>query len=144
MIYWFSFIALELLRNYVLIEKRKTKPDYLDSFVLRSFFGLVGIPIMHPEFDPLGDYTTIWQAIPIVCFEVSSFYLLFDPILNKLRGKPALYRGKASGYLDSLGLPYYITLKVFTLIILILCLFVFWGTPQWDWLISLRTFFLLS
>lgn len=127
MIYWFLFIGLEIYRNYFLIEKRRMKPSYLDSFIFRAFFGMICLFIMYRGFDPLGDYTTIWKAIPIVAFEVSSFYLLFDPILNLLRGKPILYRGKSSGWLDSLslklGTPFYILLKIFTLIILIISLY---------------------
>lgn len=128
MIFWIVFISLELLRNYILIEKRKINPNYLGSFMFRAFFGLVGIPLMYPEFDPLGG--AFWGAIPAVAFEVSSFYLLFDPILNKLRGKHWLYRGKSSGWLDKLGLPFYITLKVFTFIILILSVCAIWGNLQ--------------
>lgn len=87
---------------------------------------------MYPEFDPaLG---VIWGAIPVVAFEVSSFYLLFDPILNKLRGKHWLHRGKDSGWLDplfnKLGTPFYVTVKIFTLIILIISICAIWGNLQ--------------
>lgn len=64
MLYWFGFIALELVRNYVLIEKRHIKPNYRSSFVIRAFFGILGIVIMCPGFDPAGDLTTLWRAIP--------------------------------------------------------------------------------
>ena len=123
MIYWLSYIASCIAYNWYRIEKRGIEPTYFNSNWARGVFGIVGLVITYPYFDPLGDYTTIWKAMPVVGYEMSSFYLLFDPILNILRGKPVLYRGKTSGYLDKLGTTYYITLKVFTLIILIITIY---------------------
>lgn len=127
MIYWTIFIALEIYRNYVLIEKRKITPNYGGSFCLRAFFGLLFIFIIYPGFAPVWDNSTIWRAIPVVAFEASSFYILFDPILNKLRKKHWLYRGKKSSWLDplfiKLGTPFYLTFKAFILIILIITIY---------------------
>jgi hypothetical protein len=136
MSFWFSFIIFELWRNYDKIEEQEERPDYLGSFMYRAFIGLIGIFIINPEFNPIWYPESTWGGIPPACFEASSFYLLFDPILNKLRGTHWLYRGKNSGILDKLGLPYYITLKVFSLIILILSICVIWEIPLPDWLTS--------
>ena len=127
MIWWIGYIAFDLWRNWHRTVKVKKSPDYLGNFMYRAFFGLVFIFIIYPDFAPFWDNSTIWWAIPVVAFEVSSFYLLFDPILNKLRGKHWLYRGKKSGWIDKLfiklGTPYYVTLKVFTLIILTITIY---------------------
>lgn len=115
MIFWLLFISLELYRNYFLIEKKKVKPDYMGSFCYRVFFGAVCLIIANPNFDPAGDPFTIIQALPFFIFQLSSFYLLFDPLLNLLRGKKWNYRGEDSGWLDKLPLWAYYALKVICL-----------------------------
>lgn len=112
MIYWLIFISLELWRNYYLIEKQKIKPDYGGSFIFRAFFGMVCLIIANPYFDPAGNPLTILQALPFAVFQLSSFYLLFDPILNLLRGKKWDYKGKDSGWLDKLPIGFYYALKI--------------------------------
>src|SRR3546814_12647066 len=92
MIYLFLFIILELARNYVLIEKRKIRPNYPGSFVLRAFFGLLCIILTYEDFDPLVNGLDYW---PFVVFECTSFWLLFDPILNLARKKPLGYSGES-------------------------------------------------
>lgn len=120
MIYWIGFIGLEIFRNYYLIVKKHERPNYAGSFMFRAFFGLVGIAIMYPEFDPLGDYRTLYGALPALIFEVTSFYLLFDPILNWSRKLPWDYQGKNSGWIDKLGKKWYYVFKIACLIWLIL------------------------
>ena len=117
MIYWFLFIPLEVYRNYFLIEKRKVRPNYLHSFIFRAFFGLLCLILTYPyTFDPVVNGLEYW---PFVVFECSSFWLLFDPTLNVIRGKPVFYKGKTSCWLDSLNHIIYWTLKVCALIGLI-------------------------
>ena len=114
---WLGFIWIEILRNYTLIEIDKEKPNYLHSFVIRAFAGIVCIAFMNPEFDP-GSLVSWWQSYPSLIFEVSSFYLVFDPALNLWRGKGWDYQGKQSGWLDKLGKPYYYALKIMCVILL--------------------------
>lgn len=122
MIYWLIFVILEIVRNYVLIEVLELRPHYGWNRAIRFFAGFVWLIAMYPEFDPLGDYTTLWGAAKYGAFAGSSFYLLFDVSLNLLRKKPWNYRGKNSGLTDKLGLPYYYLLKIASLLVLVLSL----------------------
>lgn len=119
---WTLAITLELLRNLFLIVGRKRKPNYAQSFVIRFFGGLSVLIIEYPQFDPLGSPITILLALPFVVFQITSFYLLFDPVLNLIRGKAWNYRGKDSGYLDRSPLWAYWSLKILCLTGLILSL----------------------
>lgn len=130
MIYWPLYIAKDIARNYFRIKAKKPV-DYWGNFMYRAFFGLIFIFIIYPDFAPFWQdtRTMLWEVAPVIAFEVCSFYILFDPILHKLLKKPnpLTYRGKRSGWLDKLftklGTPYYITFKIFTLIILIISIY---------------------
>ena len=113
---WLVYILLCVAYNYVKIEKRKKRPDYLVANVWRVFFGAVFLIASNPNFDPVGNPFTIIQALPFSVFQVTSFYILFDLLLNLLRGKKWNYKGKASGYLDSLPMWAYYTLKIVCLV----------------------------
>jgi hypothetical protein len=127
MIFWFLFIAIEITRNYILIEKLDMRPHYGYSRLIRFGFGAIFLLKAHPEFDPAGDVTTIFPAFNYGCFLASSFYLLFDPALNLLRKKPFWYKGKNSGPLDKLSKTNYYLLKAGTVVIFILSLIVIYG-----------------
>jgi len=93
MIFWFLFIFLEIFRNWYMIEWAKSKPIYFQSFILR---GWAHILICIFVYDVQGP--SDWW--PILLLHVSSFWLIFDPALNLLRGKKWYYRGTTSGWLD--------------------------------------------
>ena len=124
---WLIFIALEIARNYVLIEKLKLRPHYGHSALIRFGFGAIFLFKRHPEFDPLGDVTTIFPAVVYALFQWTSFYLLFDLILNLLRGKTADYQGKNSGMTDKLSKTNYFLLKAGSAFILVLTLIVMYA-----------------
>lgn len=112
---WFIFIALEMLRNFTLIKWLEIRPHYGWSRVIR-FFGWLGFLFYRfPDPASVGFPVLVYTA-----FQVSSFYLLFDLILNILRKKPIFYRGKNSGELDKLPDTKYYLLKLGTLIVFIL------------------------
>ena len=92
LILWLVFIAAETYRNYYLIEVKKTRPMYLQSFVLRGMAAILHGILFNPH--NMADY------FPVFIFQVSSFWLLFDLSLNYLRGKPMLYMGEQSGWID--------------------------------------------
>lgn len=117
---WLIFVVLEITRNYILIEVLKLRPHYGYSAIIRFGFAAIFLFWRHPEFDPLGDVTTIFPSTVYALFQWSSFYILFDPILNLLRGKPVFYQGEHSGYTDGLSSPKYLMLKAASLVILIL------------------------
>lgn len=89
---WLIFIGVDVYRNYYLIEVKKTRPIYIQSFILRWM-----VAILHGIlFDPRN----VADCIPVFIFQVTSFWLLFDLILNYLRKKPMLYMGDQSGWID--------------------------------------------
>lgn len=101
MIFWILFIAAEIWRNWYLIKRKKIKPNYAGSFMIRAFFAIAALAIMNQTFD-LGRLRSWYEVLPDIGFLATSFYLLFDPILNKLRGLDIDYRGKESGWIDPL------------------------------------------
>jgi hypothetical protein len=115
---WLLYIASCLLYSLNKIEIRKKRPDYTVAIIWRVFFGIVICIVVNPFLDP-GNPFTLLPAWPFAAWQISSFYLLFDPSLNLLRGKPLFYRGKDSGTLDSLPLWAYYALKIICLIALI-------------------------
>lgn len=110
---WFVFIAFEISRNYWIIKK-KASPIYIQSFIIRAIAA-----ILHGVLWNVQSWLEFW---PLVIFQVSSFYLSFDLVLNLLRKKHPLYQGDDSGWLDELGLTFYLFLKVLCLGLLILSL----------------------
>jgi hypothetical protein len=123
---WLLFIIGEILRNFVMIKWLKWRPHYGYSALIRFAAGATCLFKEHPEFDPLGDVTTIFPAVTYGLFQWTSFYLLFDLTLNKLRGLPWDYKGKNSGMTDSLPETKYYLLKAGSLVVLVLTLFVIW------------------
>lgn len=119
---WLTFIFFEIARNYFLIEALEIRPHYGWSKIIR-FFG--GIGFLFAKFpDPAS---TPFPAIVYALFQISSFYILFDLLLNFARGKRWDYRGKESGSLDKLPNGKYHLLKAGTFIIMILSLFAMYG-----------------
>ena len=103
MILWIIFIALEILRNYYLIEVKKSRPIYIQSFIIR---GLASI--FHGVY---LDVQNMREFTPILAFQVITFWWLFDIGLNLLRRKIWNYRGQNSGWLDPLPDNVYWILK---------------------------------
>jgi hypothetical protein len=93
MTYWILYILLDALVNWYWIEKLKKIPNYLTSTIVRGwFFIVIGITV------PVTPETFIAWFLFTTC----SFWVLFDLILNKLRGKPWNYLGENS-FIDSIG-----------------------------------------
>lgn len=123
---WLVFIAWEVRRNYRIIEVHKERPDYLNSFGVRCFFGTLSLFLMCQSWDP-GYWSTWIQALPAIVYELSSFYTVFDPALNIARGKPWDYQGKDSGMVfDKLPKWLYYSLKVLCVIALVVSIVVLW------------------
>lgn len=116
---WLVFIGLHVWHQWHLIERKKQRPSYTGNFISRAFFAIICIFIMCPGFDPLGDRYSWIPVLPVLVYEVSSFYLLFDQILNLTRDKPIFYRGKSSGWIETyMGPAFYYFLKVLCLVML--------------------------
>lgn len=116
MTYWLLYITSCLAYNYHKIVIRKKRPDYLTANIWRTFWGAVIWFKANPYLDPVGNPLTIWLATPFAVWQLTSFYLLFDPSLNLLRKKSMFYQGENSGWLDSLPKPVYYSLKALCLI----------------------------
>jgi hypothetical protein len=115
MIIWLIIILLEAYRNWHIIEVQKSRPNYLQSFILRGI-----VAIFH------GIYMGVTEPAnwyPVLIFQVSSFWILFDVTLNILRGKSIFYLGDpkkgSSGWLDRLPISIYWILKLIVLLTLI-------------------------
>ena len=114
---WLLFNALEIARNYILIEVLELRPHYGISAFIRFIAGALFFFYAFP--DPA---TAGFPAINYALFQWTSFYVSFDLILNKLRGKDWDYQGKNSGATDSLPKGQYYLLKAGALVILVLSL----------------------
>lgn len=93
---WILYILLDAIVSWYIIEKRKISPNH---FILTFIRGLVAIL--------WGISINIQQGEELywLLFVTSSFWTLFDPLLNKLRGNKLLYIGKTS-IIDKLGNKY--------------------------------------
>lgn len=108
---WIPFIAFEIWRNRRM-RLNNVKPDYLNSFGIRGILAIVhGSLIVQ-----VNNWS---EALPVLGFQVASFYLVFDLALNAITGDKWNYQGKTSGYLDKLPMWAYIGLKVLCLVYLI-------------------------
>ncbi|MES1221183.1 MAG: hypothetical protein ABUT20_37125 [Bacteroidota bacterium] len=91
---WFAFILAHAVRDYYLIEKMKTKPVYWRSFIYRATFS-IGYTFL------LFDVHNLYHYLVLLTFQATSFWVLFNMLLNVFRGEHPLYVGRHSGYIDS-------------------------------------------
>lgn len=121
MIFWLIYILLEAVIQFKLISKGN-KPNYLQLFIIRGMAAIL--------FGGIVMNVTNWQdGFILLGWQICSFYVLFDIILNCLRKKKWNYKGKESGWLDSLSYPIYYTIKLLTLIFAII--FYLKGLQYW-------------
>jgi len=117
MILWLLYPIIEAFAQAYFI-KLGNKPNYLQLFIIRGFAAtMFGALVVQPE--------PYLPGILMFIFQVSSFWILFDPILNKLRGKPFTYKGKDSGWLDKLPTSIYWSLKVVALVAAVISYYLF-------------------
>ena len=110
MIYWLLYIAAEIIIQNELI-KIGWKPNYYQLFILRGLASVVNGAII--------DVESFSEYFMLLAFQVTSFWILLDLGLNYLRGKVWYYKGKESGWLDSLPLGLYLVLKAIVAVLLI-------------------------
>lgn len=87
---WILFIFLEVFRNFYIVKVKKSSPFYTESLIIRAIAS-----ILHGV---LLDSVSWKDYFFLLLFQVSSFYVLFDILLNTfLLRKPFLfYLGKNS------------------------------------------------
>ena len=112
---WVAYILLDAGANFLTIEINKDRPNYLIMAVIRGIaFVLYGVY--------LWDFQADWWYFNIFIFCTTSFWLLFDIFLNRLRRKSIFHIGKNSGWIDRFGTRYpaiYWACKVIALVALV-------------------------
>jgi len=90
---WFLVIVAFVALDYFEIVKKKSRPNYLLENILKGVcFIIYGAFIWNTQ----NNYRTV--AIFIFC--VTSYWILFDLILNSVRHLNPFYIGRNSGYID--------------------------------------------
>lgn len=111
---WIAFIVGHAFFDFYRI-KGNDKPIYLQSFIIRGMVAIAHALLFNPQ------NTIDW--LPVLFFQVTSFWLLFPYLLNKLRRKKALYVGAESGWIDGYFLNHpvnQVIAKIAALIVLVL------------------------
>lgn len=110
---WITTVVLFAGIHFFMIEVKRTKPNYMQWFIIRGFFAIVyAVPF---QLLNMGEY------LPIFLFQVTSHFVIFNPLLNYLRQEhyeaklseqgyggynhvkySFWYLGKESGWLDKL------------------------------------------
>lgn len=101
-----AVVFLQVFLHYFMIEEMDTKPIYFQWFIIRGM-----IAIFHAAVFQVMDF---WQWLPILVWQLTCHFIIFNPALNKTRSlnkenKGRLlyhfwYVGKDSGWLDRLFL----------------------------------------
>ena len=108
MFLWLLYILFEARLQAYLIDHKGWKPNYIQLFITRGI-----VSILHGV---ILDTQAGWEYPVLVVFQTTTFWIGFDLLLNLFRGKPWNYKGKDSGWLDSLPDDIYWAGKVSALI----------------------------
>lgn len=88
---WLLFPAANAVLDWYIIERRKVYPDHLIEYIFRGFvIILYGVLVFKTEDEN--------QGYCVFAYEVLSFYIVFELLLNILRSKPWNYVGKNSAW----------------------------------------------
>lgn len=79
---WLLLIAIEITRNWFIIEVKHEGPNHLLGSLYRAAIGIMWFIV----FFKLG-FLWYW----LIPFQLFSFWFLFDTFLNIARGKPIAY-----------------------------------------------------
>lgn len=103
----------------VYMDRNGRKPNYLAMFCARGFFAIVHAILFNPH-----NFFDWW---PILLFQVTSFWILFELALNIVRKKPLLYFDTVehdSGLIDrvfsKLGITFHAFAKVLCFAVMVL------------------------
>jgi hypothetical protein len=110
LITWMFVVALEAFIHRSLIV-RGHKPNYLQWFIIRGMLAIVH--------GAIADVSNMSEYFPLLVFQLCSHFVIFNPLLNKLRSKNFWYLGETSGYMDPFFLKhmwFYKLLYVFTVV----------------------------
>ena len=118
----------------VYMDRNGRKPDYLKMFVLRGIAAIVHGVLFDIVVGYLPDNLhtySVWGLfvlwLPLLTFQVTSFWIIFELALNRVRGREWLYfdrKERDSGWVDqifdALGNGAHLAAKIAALILLIL------------------------
>ncbi len=79
----------------VYMDRKGRKPNYIQMFLLRGMAAILHAILFNPH--------NVYDWLPILIFQVTSFWLIFEIALNLVRGKHFLYYDHLegdSGYID--------------------------------------------
>lgn len=95
---------------------KKVRPNYLMIGIIRGIVAIAHGAVLDVQPDP-------WYQWPaLVAFQIGTFWLLFDLVLNKLLGNKLDYEGSNSGWLK--GVPYWLQ-AIIAIILIITGLYFF-------------------
>lgn len=111
LIIWLELVVIITFIHHYMIKEMETRPIYMQWWIIRGLAAIIHAVISDEvniewSIEALVDY---W---PMLIFQVSSYYLIFDPLLNKLRKLTFIYRGLHSGWMDRLPMPAWVAVKV--------------------------------
>jgi len=90
---WVVVIIAFVAWDYYEIVKKKTRPNYLLENIIKGvLFILYGVYI----FDTQNDLRTV----ALVVYALTSYWIMFDLLLNSVRHLDPFYIGKTSGWID--------------------------------------------
>ena len=105
MITWLIYPILEVLIQAYWIEQVKRRPDYQFVWMVRgaAFFAWAIWMVMRIDvyYDLQTYRDSLWIMLPLLLWAPTTFFLIFNPLLNKLRGKELNYKGADSGMFDA-------------------------------------------
>jgi hypothetical protein len=97
---------------------RNVKPVYRQWFIIRGMMALIHA-VLTDELVIRWSMQTMKDYWPMFLFQISSYYLIFDPVLNWMRGLSWRYQGEESGWMDKLPTWAYLTAKVLCVVVLV-------------------------
>ena len=105
MLLWLIYILSEALvqNRYI---KKGNKPIYIILFFLRGMLAIAHGIFLDVQPDPW------WEWGILLGWQICSFWIFFDLMLNALRDKDWDYKGENSGWLDKLPYKYWYTGKI--------------------------------
>lgn len=95
---WIFFIIVMMGYNYWVIERRNKKPDYKKQFVIKGIAAIIHAVYLTPEWTWSVDLWREWA--PILFFQITSYWVIFNPSLNFFRNNGFWDLGKYSGWID--------------------------------------------
>lgn len=136
MISWLIYPILEALvqglsfKFWPKLFKRSFRPDYHTLRIIRGLVYFAWVIYLQSIISlPLEGWPPVVFVLLTAIFATTSFWNLFDLLLNLFRGKDWDYSGTESGILDDLddkSQKRYITYKLIALILSITSLILFW------------------